>query len=42
MPLQHLSVLWLADNPCCTLPHYRPLVIVNMPQLECLDNVPIR
>lgn len=42
MPLQHLRVLWLSDNPCCQLPHYRAFVCAQLPQLESLDNQPIR
>jgi hypothetical protein len=42
MPLEQLRVLWLSDNPCCQLPHYRAFVVAQLPQLESLDNVPIR
>eukprot|EP00775_Hariotina_reticulata_P006989 gene6989-7203_t len=38
MPLVHLRVLWLSDNPCSELPNYRQFVIANLPQLTKLDN----
>jgi hypothetical protein len=38
MPLAHLRVLWLSDNPCSELPNYRQFVIANLPQLTKLDN----
>jgi hypothetical protein len=31
-------VLWLSDNPCADLPHYRLHVIKMVPQLAKLDN----
>ena len=42
MGLQHLRVLWLADNPCTKLRHYRAVVVANLPQLENLDNVAVK
>ncbi|WIA13460.1 hypothetical protein OEZ85_007040 [Tetradesmus obliquus] len=41
MPLPHLKVLWLSDNPCAELPHYRQVVVANLPGLEKLDNVEV-
>jgi len=42
MSLQQLTTLWLADNPCTKLPHYRAVVVANLPKLENLDNVSIK
>lgn len=42
MPLRELRVLWLADNPCTKLPHYRAFVVANLPKLENLDNVAVK
>lgn len=42
MCLQELRVLWLADNPCTKLPHYRAFVVAHLPNLEELDNVPVK
>ena len=42
MGLQHLRVLWLADNPCTKLPYYRAVVVANLPNLENLDNVAVK
>lgn len=42
MGLQHLRVLWLADNPCTKLPYYRAVVVANLPDLENLDNVAVK
>lgn len=39
MSLPQLRVLWLADNPCSKLPHYRAFVVANLPNLENLDNL---
>mmetsp|Transcript_13752 Transcript_13752/g.32314 ORF Transcript_13752/g.32314 Transcript_13752/m.32314 type:complete len:437 (+) Transcript_13752:67-1377(+) len=35
--LRNLQVLWLSDNPCATLPHYRVYVLQQLPQLKKLD-----
>ncbi|XP_035213297.1 cilia- and flagella-associated protein 410-like [Stegodyphus dumicola] len=40
--LQKLRNLWLADNPCAEGDDYRLTVIRALPQLQKLDNVPIR
>lgn len=42
MTLRDLKVLWLADNPCTKLPHYRAFVVANLPGLENLDNVAVK
>eukprot|EP00927_Polykrikos_kofoidii_P000014 TRINITY_DN10007_c1_g1_i4.p1 TRINITY_DN10007_c1_g1~~TRINITY_DN10007_c1_g1_i4.p1 ORF type:complete len:448 (+),score=81.29 TRINITY_DN10007_c1_g1_i4:131-1474(+) len=36
--LRELKVLWLNDNPCATLPHYRLYVIHHLPNLTKLDS----
>lgn len=36
--LRHLRVLWLGDNPCATLPHYRQYVLHHLPNLEKIDS----
>jgi len=36
--LQNLRVLWLNENPCATLPHYRMYVLQRLPNLEKLDS----
>lgn len=41
MPLPHLKVLWLSDNPCAEAPDYRSFVIAQLPSLEKLDNLDI-
>jgi hypothetical protein len=42
MPLQNLRVLWLAENPCTKLPHYRAFVVAHLPSLENLDDEAVR
>ena len=37
--LPRLTVLWLSDNPCTNVNHYRETVIRNLPHLKKLDNV---
>jgi len=36
--LPELKVLWLHDNPCANIEHYRATVIRNLPNLVKLDN----
>lgn len=36
--LRHLRVLWLNDNPCAKLPHYRQYVLHHLPSLAKLDS----
>jgi len=36
--LRNLRVLWLGDNPCATLPHYRQYVLHHLPKLEKIDS----
>lgn len=36
--LRHLRVLWLNDNPCATLPHYRMYILQRLPGLGKLDS----
>jgi len=36
--LRHMRVLWLGDNPCATLPHYRQYVLHHLPNLEKIDS----
>eukprot|EP00928_Gymnodinium_smaydae_P008855 TRINITY_DN13255_c0_g1_i1.p1 TRINITY_DN13255_c0_g1~~TRINITY_DN13255_c0_g1_i1.p1 ORF type:complete len:475 (+),score=68.17 TRINITY_DN13255_c0_g1_i1:113-1537(+) len=36
--LRQLRVLWLSDNPCATLPHYRLYVLSLLPNLLKLDS----
>jgi len=38
MHLRHLRVLWLSDNPCTILPHYRAYVLHHLPGLTKLDS----
>lgn len=38
MNLRHLRVLWLNDNPCSTLAHYRHYVLHHLPHLTKLDS----
>ena len=40
--LQHLSVLWLCDNPCASHPLYRLYVIKMLPNLVKLDNIDVK
>ncbi|CAL1276045.1 unnamed protein product [Larinioides sclopetarius] len=40
--LPKLKNLWLADNPCAESDDYRLTVIRALPQLQKLDNMPIR
>ncbi|KAG8197121.1 hypothetical protein JTE90_011284 [Oedothorax gibbosus] len=40
--LPNLRNLWLADNPCAESDDYRLTVIRALPQLQKLDNMPIR
>jgi len=35
--LRNLRVLWLSDNPCANLPHYRLYVLQQLPHLTKLD-----
>lgn len=41
MPLQQLKILWLSDNPCAEVPHYRSFVIAHLRSLEKLDNLDV-
>lgn len=41
MPLSHLRVLWLSDNPCAETPNYRSFVLAHLPAIEKLDNVDV-
>ena len=41
LPLKHLRVLWLWDNPCASSPNYRLTVIKFLPHLAKLDNTEI-
>ncbi|CAK0863905.1 unnamed protein product [Prorocentrum cordatum] len=36
--LRHLRVLWLSDNPCASLPHYRMYILQRLPSLGKLDS----
>eukprot|EP00929_Paragymnodinium_shiwhaense_P083644 TRINITY_DN44646_c0_g1_i1.p1 TRINITY_DN44646_c0_g1~~TRINITY_DN44646_c0_g1_i1.p1 ORF type:complete len:486 (+),score=107.76 TRINITY_DN44646_c0_g1_i1:158-1615(+) len=36
--LPQLRVLWMNDNPCATLPHYREYVLHHLPRLVKLDS----
>ncbi|CAK0850814.1 unnamed protein product, partial [Prorocentrum cordatum] len=36
--LRHLRVLWLNDNPCANLPHYRMYILQRLPSLGKLDS----
>lgn len=36
--LRHMRVLWLADNPCATVPHYREFILHHLPSLVKLDS----
>lgn len=40
--LTHLKNLWLADNPCSQEEGYRFTVIRTLPQLEKLDDLPVK
>ena len=37
--LPKLRVLWLSDNPCANVEHYRMTVLKNLPKLTKLDTV---
>lgn len=37
--LPKLRVLWLSDNPCATVEHYRMTILKNLPKLTKLDTV---
>jgi len=37
--LPNLCVLWLSENPCAYLPHYRQTVLRYLPTLRKLDNI---
>lgn len=39
--LQQMRVLWLSDNPCATLPHYRQYVLHHLPNLTKLDSLDV-
>jgi len=41
VPLKHLRVLWLWDNPCAETPNYRLIVIKMLPHLVKLDNTEV-
>jgi len=36
--LRKLKVLWLSDNPCASLPHYRQYILQHLPGLTKLDS----
>jgi len=36
--LRNMRVLWLGDNPCATIPHYRQYVLHHLPNLEKIDS----
>lgn len=36
--LRQMRVLWLSDNPCATLPHYRQYVLHHLPGLTKFDS----
>jgi len=36
--LRQMRVLWLSDNPCAVMPHYRQYVLHHLPGLKKLDS----
>lgn len=36
--LRNMRVLWLSDNPCASLPHYRQYVLHHLPYLTKIDS----
>jgi len=41
MDLRQLKVLWLSENPCANLPHYRTYVLHHLPGLTKLDAIDV-
>lgn len=39
--LRQMKVLWLSDNPCATLPHYRQYVLHHLPNLAKFDSLDV-
>ena len=37
----NLEILWLNENPCTQIQHYREIVIKNLPTLLNLDNTEV-